>query len=256
MKRIVATLVHLLRPFGARWILQQTNRGVRKLAAATHFLQYVVEWGAQPNPEWFDHFIDQYYIWKKTGNPLPWERGIFALLAIKDDAKILELCCGDGFNSHHFYAIRSSSITALDFDPHAIRAATRNFKNAKITFLLGDIRKDMPDEKYDNIVWDAAIEHFTESEIATIMNGIKKRLRVGGILSGYTIVERPEGRASHHEHEYEFKSKEDLLRFLTPQFKHVKVFETIYPSRHNLYFYASDEATLPFDAPWPNQLVH
>jgi hypothetical protein len=60
----------------------------------------------------------------------------------------------------------------------------------------------------------------------------------GGILGGYTIVERPNGKSLSH-HEYEFKSKEDLARFFTPHFKHVTVFETIYPERHNLYFWAS-----------------
>lgn len=39
------------------------------------------------------------------------------------------------------------------------------------------------------------------------------------------------------------------LRFLTPHFTNVRVFETIYPDRHNLYFWASD-ASIPFDADW------
>jgi hypothetical protein len=44
---------------------------------------------------------------------------------------------------------------------------------------------------------------------------------------------------------------DDLKRFLSPHFRNVKVFETIFPSRHNLYFWASDGA-LPFDAGWPH----
>lgn len=49
--------------------------------------------------------------------------------------------------------------------------------------------------------------------------------------------------------------KEDLLRLLAPHFKNVKVFETIYPTRHNLYFFASEYAALPFDANWTHQVV-
>lgn len=82
---------------------------------------------------------------------------------------------------------------------------------------------------------------------------IKTRLEEDGILSGYTIVEKP-GVKQHSEHEYEFKSKEDLLDFLTPHFRNAKVFETIYPSRHNLYFYASD-GVLPFDLTWNSQVT-
>lgn len=43
--------------------------------------------------------------------------------------------------------------------------------------------------------------------------------------------------------------KEDLLKILAPYFANVKVFETIYPGRHNLYFYASD-GIVPFDEKW------
>lgn len=108
------------------------------------------------------------------------------------------------------------------------------------------------DKTYDNIVWDAAIEHFTPEEIKKLMKDIKSRLNEKGILSGYTIVERADGK-SLEQHEYEFKSKEDLMRFLTPWFKNVKVFETLYPDRHNLYFYASDDV-LPFSSEWQNMI--
>src|SRR4030081_40925 len=40
-------------------------------------------------------------------------------------------------------------------------------------------------------------------------------------------------------HEYEFKDKNDLRRFFTPHFKHVNVWETIYPTGRDLYFAAS-----------------
>jgi hypothetical protein len=70
------------------------------------------------------------------------------------------------------------------------------------------------------------------------------------VLSGYSIVEREDGVKHIHQHEYEFRSKEDLLRFLTPHFRNVKVFETLFPNRYNLYYWASD-STLSFDADWP-----
>ncbi|HTN65442.1 MAG TPA: class I SAM-dependent methyltransferase [Burkholderiaceae bacterium] len=253
-KKILSAALIVVRPLGARWFMQKINQGVRAISSFTHFLQYGIEWGRQPTPEWYDHFLDQHHFWKKTGNSLPWERGIFSLLAVKQGAKVLELCCGDGFNSHHFYANRAGSILALDFDPKAIQSAKRNFNQSHVAYIVGDIRKDIPAGEFDNVIWDAAIEHFTESEIAQIMVEIKKRLGISGVLSGYTLVERPGGK-SHHEHEYEFHSKEDLMRFLTPHFKNVRVFETVYPSRHNLYFYASDNAVLPFDGNWASQIV-
>ena len=86
------------------------------------------------------------------------------------------------------------------------------------------------------------------------MLSIKDRLKLDGVLSGYTIVERDDGQKHIHQHEYEFASKEDLLRFLQPHFLNVVVFETIYPSRHNLYFWASD-GPLPFTSGWNGSLM-
>ncbi len=86
------------------------------------------------------------------------------------------------------------------------------------------------------------------------MTEIKTVLDKNGILSGYTIVERKDGVKSLSQHEYEFKNMEDLKRFLTPYFKNVMVFETIYQERHNLYFYASD-GDIPFSNDWKHSTV-
>ena len=221
-------------------IIKLTNWLLRDLTAKTHAAQRFLEWGLKPNPEWFDHFIGLYCDWSLTGNPLSWERGIFNLLGIKENANILELCCGDGFNAHHFYRIRAREITSLDYDQRAIEHARKFFKSNTSNYKVCDIRKGLPAGKYDNVIWDAAIEHFTFREIEKIMSEIKKRLVDGGIVSGYTIVERDHG-AQHDEHEYEFKSKEDLENLLKDFFPHYQVIETIYPTRHNLYFFASEK---------------
>ena len=139
---------------------------------------------------------------------------------------------------------------SVDFDPKAVAYANSNFRAENVTYQLADIRTQMPEGIFDNIVWDAAIEHFTETEIDDLMGNIKKRLTPTGILSGFTIVERSDGKKMLVHHEYEFKSKEDLARFFRPHFRNVKVFETIYPDRHNLYFWASD-GMIPFMPEWP-----
>ena len=70
-------------------------------------------------------------------------------------------------------------------------------------------------------------------------------------MSGYTIIARPDKHLNQHEHEFE--SKADLMSFLAPHFRNVSVFETVHPSRHNLYFYAGDGA-VPFDHDWEGML--
>jgi SAM-dependent methyltransferase len=220
----------------------------RKWVSSAHKRLLNAQWYIPPNPEHFDHHIDLYYQWVATRNPLWLERGVFGSLTLKGK-NVLELACGDGFNARNFYSLRSESVIACDFDPSAIATATSKNQAANVKFVLADIRTQMPDGQFDNIVWDAAIEHFTESEIDGILRNIKARLSGDGVLSGYSIVERDDGVKHIHQHEYEFKSKEDLLKFFEPYFKNVKVFETIYPARHNLYFWASD-GELPFDDAW------
>jgi len=223
----------------------------RKIGSGAHHLQYLIEWGVD-NPEYFDHFIDQHHAWTKSRNSLMWERGVYSGLAIQamssdELPNVLDLCCGDGFMAYHFYSLQAKKVTAIDFDRLAIQRASKNCSYKNIEYILGDIRTDIPKEKFHNIVWDAAIEHFTETEIAALMSTIKSRLITNGILSGYTIMEDHDGSHHLHQHEYEFHDKKDLARFLEPHFKNVQVIETKFPNRTNLYFFATD-GLLPMDS--------
>jgi SAM-dependent methyltransferase len=227
------------------------ERSARR-ASRAHKRLMDVQWYKGSNPEFFDHHLDLFYRWTETRSSFWVERGVFGGLALKG-GDVLELACGDGFNAKNFYSIRSRSVLACDFDPSAIATATRKNSAPNVTFLLADIRTEMPKGLFQNVVWDAAIEHFTPDEISAIMTDIKQRLTSDGVLSGYTLVERDDGQKHIHQHEYEFKGMSDLKRFLTPHFKSVRVFETIFPDRHNLYFWASD-ADVPFDSQWPHSL--
>ena len=219
-------------------------------AAAAHRRLFRVQWALPPQPEHFDHHIDLYYQWPVARNSFWLERGVFGSLALKEGGALLELACGDGFNARYFYSLRCATVVACDFDPKAIATARRKNPAPNITHVLADIRTAMPVGQFDNIAWDAAIEHFTPVEIAALLRDIRARLKSGGVLSGYTIIERADGVKSLSHHEYEFKSKEDLMRFLAPHFANVTVFETVHPGRHNLYFWASDNL-LPFHPAWP-----
>ena len=213
MRFISTAVIRFIRLMGGRFLIRTINEVLRHVTAFTHRVQFLVEWGAPPTPIWFDHFLDQYYLWRKSRNPLGWERGIFGLLAMRQGARVLELCCGDGFNAYHFYSIRASSITAVDYAPEAISFAKSNFSASNLEYRIADIRTEMPPGPFDNVVWDAGIDYLTEPDIDKVMIEIKLRLAKGGILSGYTILEFGEGKFLHGNR-YDFKSKEDLVRFL------------------------------------------
>jgi SAM-dependent methyltransferase len=208
-------------------------------SSGAHRRLMMAQWGIPPTPEHFDHDIDLFFQWRSTRNPLWVERGVFGSLALKG-GRVLDLACGDGFNACNFYSLRSREIIACDFDPHALRVARRKNSASNVTYVLADIRFEMPDGRFENVTWDAAIEHFTEDETASILTNIKRRLTTDGVLSGYTLVQRADHQKHLGQHERQFVSLEELRALLCGYFLHVKVFETIYPARHNLYFWASD----------------
>jgi len=230
-----------------RVALRILNSRIRKLSELTHKLQFIIEWRLGNNPEHFDHQIELHYSWGNLGKSYSMERGVFSSFAILSNEKAgvtLDLCCGDGFFSYYFYSLHSNRVIGIDFDSLAIDSARRNYSRENVEFILGDIRSEFPKGPFQNIIWDAAIEHFTELEIMTIMKNIKDNLDVKGILSGYTIQESEDGKTHLHQHEYEFKNKDDLLRFLSPYFKNIQIIETPYIDRTNYYFFATN-GTLP-----------
>jgi len=234
-------IIKLIRALGGVAAIVAFNRLLRRISAFSHYLQFVLQWGVRPVAGWFDHYLDIHYLWGKTRTPLSCERGILGLLAIKPGARVLELCCGDGFNSFHFYSIRAGKIVAMDLDRDAIASARRNFAVDNIEFLAGDIRHDMPREQFDNIVWDASLEYFTPEEIGQLLAGVKQRLGPEGILSGQVLLQDIQAE----EHSHIFRTAAELSQFLQPHFRNIRLLETRYPSRTNVYFYASD-AALPF----------
>jgi hypothetical protein len=104
--------------------LKGFNFLVRKFSAFTHYAQFALQWYPKP-PEWFGHYLDQHWQWSATNNSLWVERGVFSRLVMKPNSKMLEICCGDGFNARHFYSSQASSSIALDFDADAIPRAKR-----------------------------------------------------------------------------------------------------------------------------------
>ena len=232
-------------------IISELCSVMSKYTSTAYQAKMDIDW-AHPNPEWFDHKCDQHFQFSAKRSSHWVERGVFGGMILHPTSNVLELCSGDGFNAYHFYSNRCNSIYCIDFDKDAHKHAVENYgKLPNVTFVLGDIRTDIPEKKFDAIIWDTAIEHFTEEEIFSIMKTIKGGMNEGAVLSGHTIKENDTGHKQLSQHEREFTSKEDLAQFFEPYFKNVLVFETIHPDRHNYYFYASDYS-LPFDVDWEN----
>ena len=191
IRAILARISPALEP--AKPILEWVSEAECAIASAwtksAHKRLMSIQRGIPPAPENFDHQIDQFYWWAASRNPQWVERGVYGALALTG-GNLLELCCGDGFNARNFYSLKAQQVVACDFDAKIISIAKRKNAAPNVSFHIADIRTQMPAGQYDNIVWDAAIDYFTEPEIMNIMQSIKDRLSPGGILSGHTAIER------------------------------------------------------------------
>lgn len=251
MKKMIRKYLATIKPLLEKIALIEAMLA-RKWVASSYKRLFKIQWQIPPEPEFMCHDIDLYYQWPILGKSFWLERGVFGTLAMRPDGVALEIACGDGFNTKNFYSNYTKKIIAVDFDPKAIALAERLHGAPNVEYKVCDVRDGLPNIQVDNVIWDAAIEHFSPSEIDLILTDIKKRLKCDGVLSGYTNMEGKDGKSlSHHEHE--FKSKDELFELLHKYFKNVTVFETRCAERGNLYFWAS-EGTLPFAPSW-NDMV-
>lgn len=177
-----------------------------------------------------------------------------------EQPKVVELCCGDGFNSYYFYSFYANHVYAYDYDKSAITSASKKYKCSNVSYSVFDIRegvsKIIPNNvSVTNVIWDTAMAYFSPEEIHSIMKDISKiLLNTDGILSGHTIKSVGDGN-EFSQHKYEFKDKEDLMRFFTPYFKNVIIFEAKNSIRNNFYFYASN-GVIPFSCDWDKWITH
>jgi SAM-dependent methyltransferase len=224
--------------------VRRMNAGLRALSAGSHHFQYKAEGFLRPSAEWFDHEIDVHWQWVAKQRSMFLERGVLNTLAIRPGGQILEICCGDGFNAHRFYAGRGAHVLAVDYNDAALRHARRFHARANVEYRSWDIREGIPDGPFDNIVWDSAIHHFTRAEVADILASVHRSLTADGVLSGYTVIEPGTDYAYTR---LRFTDPQALAEILGAELAHVAVLETPDALRRNLYFFASDVPdALPF----------
>lgn len=98
-------------------LLKGLNFVVRKISAFTHFVQFGLQWGFHPRPEWFDHYLDQHWQFSAKNNGLWVERGVFSRMVLKPNSKMLEICCGDGLQCASLLLVQSLLDHSAGFRP-------------------------------------------------------------------------------------------------------------------------------------------
>jgi SAM-dependent methyltransferase len=170
-------------------------------------------------PHHFDHRIGSFRFAIGREPPFSWYRGFFAAELVRPGDTLLDLGCGDGFFARRFYAPRCAAVDAVDVDPTAIAHARRRNAAPNVRYVeLDAAAAPFPRERYDVVVWDGALAHFSAEATRAMLGRISVALSPGGAFSGSESL-GDEG----HDHLQAFATLDDLGALLAGTFPHVRV---------------------------------
>lgn len=167
------------------------------------------DWAWSVNqPHFFSHrvgFFDFVYGGAES-SVFPYYRGFFVSELIKDNDRLLDIGCGDGFFTKRFYSKRCAHIDAIDIEPTAIAAAVELNSSPKIYYQLRDaVNTPFPSDEYDVVVWDGAMGHFAAETTHLMLEKISGVLAKDGIFAGSESL-----GFEGHDHLQFFESIKDL----------------------------------------------
>lgn len=184
---------------------------------------------------WFDHRLDE-ADWPQR---IFWvERGALGRFHLPMGARILDLCCGDGYFAESFWSPGASLVDAVDRDQNAISLAQAIHSKGNIRYYCRDIvRRDWPGTGYDLVCFFEAIEHLSEQDGQRVLERIRDALAPSGWLVGSTTaVDEAYRGQGNYEHDNEFDGVEALAAFVGQVFVEPRVFASYHPARTTLYF--------------------
>jgi ubiquinone/menaquinone biosynthesis C-methylase UbiE len=184
--------------------------------------QFRREWRFFPSEP--PHFYNQRwngfeFVYGSARNPYVFSRGFIASEVIQAGDVLLDIGCGDGFFTNAFYSFRCLRIDAIDVEPSAIRAAKELNGAPNISYRHADAVLDpFPSDRYDVVVWDGAIGHFSEPDVSVVLNKITRVLSSMGVFVGSESLGK-EGS----DHLQFFEDESALAAVFRPYFKHVQI---------------------------------
>jgi SAM-dependent methyltransferase len=139
--------------------------------------------------------------------PEAWYRGNYSSEVLRDGDCLLDIGCGDGFFPARFYSHKCRHIDAVDIEPSAIHVARTCHSRPNIAYhLLDAVNRSFPRDRYDVVIWDGAIGHFSADVTHRMLDKIARVLDDDGVFAGSESLGDQEG----HDHLQYFGSLADL----------------------------------------------
>ncbi len=181
-----------------------------RFVRAFHRAQMRRAWHDAPEPPHFEDHRSLLALWPEHRNPEFMACGTYARELMEPGCSVLDLCCGDGFYSYHFYGAVAGHVDAVDIDREALAIARQYHQAPNIRYHRLDVlEEDFPAARYDVVVWDGSLGHFRAEQIERLLPKIALAIGDHGVLSGSEDVETVESKSWDH-----------LIALETPQRAH------------------------------------
>ena len=175
-------------------------------------------------PHFFDHRVGAFGFLNGGGTPFGYYRAYFAAELIRSGDRLLDIGCGDGFFTRRFFAALCTQVDAIDVDASAIAHARRHNAAANVAYTeLDAVLDPFPGTRYDVVVWDGALGHFSREMTSGVLEKIAAALDQDGAFVGSESL-GPEG----NDHLQFFGSLDEIGALLAPHFNHVELRELAY----------------------------
>ncbi len=185
-------------------------------------------WSPGANHPHYDSLDILFYeLFRGTGKRGPYEfyRAFFAAEIIQPGDRVLDIGCGDGFITRKFLAQRASHVDAIDIEESAIEESCRKNSAENIRYHCIDaVNDDFPEQKYDVVVWDGAIGHFSPHDAGVVLDKIRAAIGSSGVFLGSESLGSLEG----DDHLQYFESLEAVADLLSKYFETVAMTERTY----------------------------
>lgn len=133
----------------------------------------------------------------RTRNAIPMTEEMFSVIAmhilklmdIKSDHRVLDFCCGNGLLCSYICKL-ADQVVGVDFNQKLIKGLEVIESNNVLGVVSDAMEIQFTSMTFDRIVFAAAIQHFTESQIIILFRRFHEWLKPGGKLLISDITNR------------------------------------------------------------------
>ncbi len=222
-------------------MVRLAGRGVRREKVLvdlldTHFqVKHRLDWElSQEAPHFYDFRSGVFALGfgSKPPSSHTLDRAAMARDTLADGDNVLDIGCGDGFFTRRFYSDRAGRIDAIDVEESAIAHAERYHAHPKINYVKCDaVAEPFPASRYDAVIWNGAIGHFSEADTAIVLRKVRACLSPSGVFAGSESL----GIEGYDHHQF-FSDESAVRKLFQPYFRCVATRTVSYTVGHQRNF--------------------